>query len=120
MFAEGVSAREVAAALEVSTKSAYTWRRLWVAGGEQTLASKGTPGPARALSQTQVQKLIAKLNEGRLIYRLMLHRGRKGEPKGFGENHFAALLDAAHQQLGGPILLVWTGCRHTNPRRYVR
>jgi len=45
----------------------------------------------------------------RLLYRLMTHRGRKGEPKGFGEAHFAELLDAAHQQLGGPIVLVWDG-----------
>jgi putative transposase len=45
----------------------------------------------------------------RLLYRLMAHRGRKGEPKGFGEAHFAALLDAARQQLGGPIVLVWDG-----------
>ena len=45
----------------------------------------------------------------RLLYRLIVHRGRKGEPKGFGEDHFAALLDAAHQQLGGPIVLVWDG-----------
>jgi transposase len=43
----------------------------------------------------------------RLIYRVMLHTGRKGEPKSFTETQFAALLDAAHQQLGGPILLVW-------------
>lgn len=43
----------------------------------------------------------------RLLYRVMLHTGRKGEPKSFTEEHFAALLDAAHQQLGGPILLVW-------------
>ena len=43
----------------------------------------------------------------RLIYRMMLHRGRKHEPKGFREPDFAALLDAAHQQLGGPIVLVW-------------
>jgi transposase len=64
MFAEGVSAREVAAVLEVSTKSAYTWRRAWAAGGEQALESKGTPGPQRALSEAQVQKLIEKLNEG--------------------------------------------------------
>lgn len=46
---------------------------------------------------------------GRLIYRVMLHRGRKGEPKGFREPDFAALLDAAHQQLDGPIVLVWDG-----------
>lgn len=45
----------------------------------------------------------------RLIYRVMLHKGRKGEPKGFAETHFAALLDSAHRQLGGPILLVWDG-----------
>lgn len=45
----------------------------------------------------------------RMFYRLMLHRGRKGEPKGFREEHFAALLDAAPQQLGGPIIVVWDG-----------
>jgi putative transposase len=51
MFAEGMDAREVAAVLEVSTKSAYTWRRAWTTGGEQALASKGAPGPARVLSE---------------------------------------------------------------------
>ena len=45
----------------------------------------------------------------RLLYRLMVHKGRKGEPKGFREEHFAALLEAAHQQLGGPIVVVWDG-----------
>jgi hypothetical protein len=43
----------------------------------------------------------------RLLYRILTHTGRKGEPKSFTEDHFAALLDAAHQQLGTPILLVW-------------
>ena len=43
----------------------------------------------------------------RLIYRTRTHRGRKGEPKGFAETDYAALLDGAHQQLGGPIVLVW-------------
>ncbi len=43
----------------------------------------------------------------RLIFRLLVHRGRKGEQKGFKEPDFAALLDAAHQQLGGNIVLVW-------------
>src|SRR4051794_7623656 len=42
----------------------------------------------------------------RLIHRT--HRGRRGgERKGFTEADYAALLDAAHQQLGGPIVLVW-------------
>ena len=44
----------------------------------------------------------------RLIYRT--HRGRRGAPagrrKGFTEADYAALLDAAHTQLGGPIVLV--------------
>ena len=38
MFADGVSAPQVAAELEISTKSAYAWRRAWKAGGEQALA----------------------------------------------------------------------------------
>ena len=43
----------------------------------------------------------------RLIYRT--HRGRRGmsRRKGFTEADYAVLLDAAHQQLGGPIVLVW-------------
>ena len=43
----------------------------------------------------------------RLIYRT--HRGRRhgNRRKGFTEADYAALLDAAHQQLGGPIVLVW-------------
>ncbi|WP_275414882.1 helix-turn-helix domain-containing protein [Actinoplanes italicus] len=45
MFAKGKSAVEVAARLEVSTKSAYQWRRAWAAGGAQALASKGLSGP---------------------------------------------------------------------------
>jgi transposase len=43
----------------------------------------------------------------RLIYRTRTRRGRKGEPKGFAEADYAALFDAAHQQLGGPIVVVW-------------
>jgi transposase len=42
-----------------------------------------------------------------MIYRTIVCKGRKGEPKGLREQHFAALLDAARQQLGGPIVLVW-------------
>ena len=43
----------------------------------------------------------------RLIYRT--HRGRRhgGRRKGFTEADYARLLDAAHQQLGGPIVGVW-------------
>jgi transposase len=46
---------------------------------------------------------------------MMLHHGRKGEPKGLREPDFAGLLDAAHQQLGAPIVLVWDQLpRHTS------
>jgi putative transposase len=44
----------------------------------------------------------------RLIYRT--HTGRKhadGQRKGFTEAGYARLLDAAHQQLGGPLVVVW-------------
>jgi hypothetical protein len=46
LFAQGADPVEVAARLEVSTKSAYAWRRAWVAGGVDALASKGPSGPA--------------------------------------------------------------------------
>ncbi len=42
----------------------------------------------------------------RLIYRT--HRARRGDKrKGFTEHEYARLLDAAHQQLGAPVVLVW-------------
>jgi DDE superfamily endonuclease len=42
----------------------------------------------------------------RLIYRT--HRGRRGDKrKGFTETDYARFLDAAHQQLHGPVVLVW-------------
>jgi transposase len=42
----------------------------------------------------------------RLIYRT--HRARRADKrKGFTETHYARLLDAAHQQLNGPIVLAW-------------
>jgi transposase len=44
----------------------------------------------------------------RLIYRV--HRGRAGRKdkrKGFTETDYAELLDAARQQLGGPLVVVW-------------
>ena len=42
----------------------------------------------------------------RLIYRT--HRGHRADRrKGFTETDYARLLDAAHQQLGGAIILVW-------------
>jgi putative transposase len=43
----------------------------------------------------------------RLIQRSMVCRGRKNEKKGFGEHAYIRLVDAAHQQLRGPLVLAW-------------
>ena len=43
----------------------------------------------------------------RLIYRTRRGRRRGDRRKGFTAADYAALLDAAHQQLGGPMVLVW-------------
>ena len=50
----------------------------------------------------------------RLIYRT--HRARRGDKrKGFTETDYARFLDAAHQQLDGPLVLVWDGLNtHTS------
>ena len=43
----------------------------------------------------------------RLLYRVHAGRRRGDRRKGFTETDYARLLDAAHQQLGGPLVLVW-------------
>ena len=50
----------------------------------------------------------------RLIYRT--HRARRADKrKGFTEQDYARFLDGAHQQLGGPVVLVWDGLNtHTS------
>jgi putative transposase len=64
LFADGKSALEVAALLEVSTKSAYQWRLSWAAGGAEALASKGPSGPDPKLSDEQLARLKARLDQG--------------------------------------------------------
>jgi hypothetical protein len=44
----------------------------------------------------------------RLIYRVHNSRRRgKDQRKGFTETDYARLLDAAHQQLAGPLVVIW-------------
>jgi hypothetical protein len=43
----------------------------------------------------------------RLICSFRVHRGRKGEPKGFTWQDYRDLIVRAHNQLKGPIVLVW-------------
>jgi putative transposase len=44
----------------------------------------------------------------RLIYRTRTGHG-KNQRKGFTETDYARFPDAAHQQLGGPLVVVWDG-----------
>jgi hypothetical protein len=47
-------------------------------------------------------------DQSRLIYRLRLYRGRKGETKAFTWTEYRDLLLATHRQLpGGNIVLIW-------------
>jgi putative transposase len=59
----------------------------------------------------------------RLIYRTIVHHGRRGEKKGFRERDLAGMIDAAHQQLGrAPIVLVWdndTAHRDTEMKKLI-
>ena len=70
----------------VSRISVNRWRQAVASGGREALASRGA--------------------DPRLIYRT--HRGRRGDKrKGFTETDYARFLDAARQQLNGPVVLVW-------------
>ena len=53
----------------------------------------------------------------RLIYRTHLGGRRDGRRKGFDETDYARFLDAAHQQLHGPVVLVWDNLKCAT-RRY--
>lgn len=46
-------------------------------------------------------------HRGHFYYRLVAHRGRKGERRSLSEADYAALLTAAHHQLHAPIILIW-------------
>jgi hypothetical protein len=47
-------------------------------------------------------------HQARLIYRTRTGRGSgKDRRKGFTKTDYARFLDAAHQQLNGPVVLVW-------------
>ncbi|MDI6099276.1 transposase [Actinoplanes sp. NEAU-A12] len=48
----------------------------------------------------------------RLFYRIHIYRGRKKEPKGFGEADYMLLLCAVHTQLRAPIIVVWDNLNH--------
>ena len=43
----------------------------------------------------------------RLLYRMRIHRGRKGERRSMSEADYAGLITAAHQHLHAPVILIW-------------
>ncbi|MFC9621273.1 transposase [Streptomyces sp. NPDC056930] len=56
-------------------------------------------------------------DRSRLIYSFRVHRGRKDEPKGFTWEDCRDLIVRAHNQLKGPIVLVWGNLRtHLMPQ----
>jgi transposase len=64
MFEQGAGPVQVAGQLRVSAKSAYQWRRRWLAGGQAALASRGPGGDGCRLSPAQLGKLQAALEGG--------------------------------------------------------
>jgi transposase len=64
MFEQGVGPVQVAGQLRVSAKSAYQWRRRWLAGGQAALASRGPGGDGCRLWPAQLGKLQAALEGG--------------------------------------------------------
>ncbi|GAA2281095.1 hypothetical protein GCM10010430_78990 [Kitasatospora cystarginea] len=64
LFAAGISAPEVAELLRVAPKSAYQWRRAWIAGGTAALASRGPGGQRCKLGPALRGKPAAMLEEG--------------------------------------------------------
>jgi transposase len=66
MFEESEPSRQIAAELRVSPKSVREWRRRWVAGGTEALASSGLGGSDCELSGEQLGELADLLDRGRL------------------------------------------------------
>lgn len=64
MFAEGVSADEIAVALGVNRSAVFAWRKRWLERGEAALAAKAHPGVAPALSQADLEELRRRIVDG--------------------------------------------------------
>ncbi|MEO3863918.1 transposase [Acrocarpospora sp. B8E8] len=79
--------------------------RTWARRGQTPIVTVSGKGSGRV----SIAGLLC-LKPGRrtrLIYRTISYHGRKNERKGFGVRDFKLLLQAAHQQLRGPLVIVW-------------
>ncbi|MFI5679101.1 transposase [Streptomyces cellulosae] len=84
--------------------------RTWSRRGHTPLARARAAGSGRISLAGLVCRKAGRRT--RLIFRMLVHHGRKGEKKSFREKDFASLLDAVHQQLGGNIVLVRDNYSH--------
>ena len=68
MLEQGMKPSKIAKRLRVSTKSAYSWKRRWRAGGTEALLSKGPGGATCQLSDEQLGWLRADLDAGPAVF----------------------------------------------------
>ncbi len=64
MFSGKITPPRVARLLGITRKSAYEWHALWKRGGKAALISKGAAGTGCKLTQAQMRRLEALLDEG--------------------------------------------------------
>jgi transposase len=68
MFAEGASVAQVAKHFRVTVMSANRWRRAYLAGGREALASKGAGGAVCKLTDAQLEELDEALDAGPAVH----------------------------------------------------
>jgi DDE superfamily endonuclease len=82
--------------------------RTWGRRGRTPVVKVTAQGSKRVSVAALIAARPGAAGRARLIYRTHLDRGSgKHRRKGFTETGYARLLDAAHQQLDGPIVLIW-------------
>jgi len=82
--------------------------RTWGRRGRTPVVKVTAQGSKRVSIAALIATRPGTAGKARLIYRTHLDRGPgKHRRKGFTEADYARLLDGAHQQLHGPIVLVW-------------
>lgn len=79
--------------------------RTWARRGQTPTVAVSGKGSGRVSIAGLV--CLKEGHRGRLIYRTITHRGREGERRSFAETDYIALLDAAHNLLDAPVVVVW-------------
>ena len=83
----------------------------WERHGLTPVVRVTAQGSKRVSLAALIAAKLGAAGRARLTYRTHLDRGHgKHRRKGFTETDYARLLDGAHHQLTGPIVLVWTTC----------